>query len=82
MSKSPANPSPLTQLSEEENLFYSTVRAFALEKIEPLVRSMDSDQQLDPDLLQQLFELGLLGIETPEAFGGAGGSFLDRKSVV
>ena len=79
---SPATPSPLTQLSEEENLFYSTVRAFAQEKIEPLVRSMDSDQQLDPGLLQQLFELGLLGIETSEAFGGAGGSFFDAVLAI
>jgi alkylation response protein AidB-like acyl-CoA dehydrogenase len=82
LSKNSATPSPLTQLSEEESLFYSTVRAFALEKIEPLVRSMDSDQQLDPDLLQQLFELGLLGIETPEAFGGAGGSFFDAVLAI
>jgi butyryl-CoA dehydrogenase/short/branched chain acyl-CoA dehydrogenase len=82
LSKSHATPSPLTQLSEEESLFYSTVRAFAQEKIEPLVRSMDSDQQLDPGLLQQLFELGLLGIETPEAFGGAGGSFFDAVLAI
>jgi butyryl-CoA dehydrogenase/short/branched chain acyl-CoA dehydrogenase len=70
-------PSPLTDLSEEENLFYSTVRQFAEEKIAPLVRTMDDDQQLAPSLVQQLFELGLMGIETPEALGGAGGSFFD-----
>jgi len=82
LSKSHATPSPLTQLSEEENLFYSTVRDFAQEKIEPLVRSMDSDQQLAPGLVKQLFELGLLGIEAPEAFGGAGGSFFDAVLAI
>jgi butyryl-CoA dehydrogenase/short/branched chain acyl-CoA dehydrogenase len=78
----PHLPSPLTELSEEENLFYSTVRKFAEEKIVPLVRTMDDDQQLAPSLLQQLFELGLLGIETPEAFGGAGGSFFDAVLAI
>jgi butyryl-CoA dehydrogenase/short/branched chain acyl-CoA dehydrogenase len=75
-------PSPLTELSEEENLFYSTVRQFAEEKIAPLVRTMDDEQQLAPGLLQQLFELGLMGIETPEALGGAGGSFFDAVLAI
>ena len=61
----------LTQLSEEENLFYSTVRQFAEEKIAPFVRSMDEEQQLAPGLMEQLFELGLMGIEVPEELGGA-----------
>jgi butyryl-CoA dehydrogenase/short/branched chain acyl-CoA dehydrogenase len=75
-------PSPLTELSEEENLFYSTVRQFAQEKIEPSVRSMDSDQKLAPSLIQQLFELGLMSIEIPEALGGAGGSFFDAVLAI
>jgi acyl-CoA dehydrogenase len=75
-------PSPLTELSEEENLFYSTVREFAEEKIAPLVRTMDDEQQLAPGILQQLFELGLMGIETPEAFGGASGSFFDAVLAI
>jgi butyryl-CoA dehydrogenase/short/branched chain acyl-CoA dehydrogenase len=75
-------PTPLTELSEEENLFYSTVRKFAEEKIAPLVRTMDDEQQLAPGLLQQLFDLGLMGIETPEAFGGAGGSFFDAVLAI
>ena len=82
MSKSHATPSPLTHLSEEENLFFSTVRQFAQDKIEPLVGQMDSDQQLAAGLLQQLFELGLMGIESPEAFGGAGGSFFDAVLAI
>ncbi len=75
-------PSPLTELTEEENLFYSTVRKFAEEKIAPLVRIMDDEQQLAPGLVQQLFELGLMGIETPEAFGGASGSFFDAVLAI
>jgi butyryl-CoA dehydrogenase/short/branched chain acyl-CoA dehydrogenase len=71
------HPSPLTRLSEEEELFRSTVAQFAKEKIEPLVRQMDAAQQLSPSLVPQLFQLGLMGIEIPETFGGAGGSFFD-----
>ncbi len=82
MSKSHATPSPLTHLSEEENLFFSTVRQFAQDKIEPLVGQMDSDQQLAPGLLRHLFELGLMGIESPEAFGGSGGSFFDAVLAI
>jgi len=70
-------PSALTQLSEEENLFYSTVRQFAQETIEPVVRTMDDEQQFAPGLVERLFELGLMGIEVPEELGGAGGTFFD-----
>jgi alkylation response protein AidB-like acyl-CoA dehydrogenase len=73
---------PLTQLSEEESLFASTVRRFAEETIAPLVRSMDDEQQFAPGLVQKLFELGLMGIEIPEAMGGAGGSFFDAVLAI
>jgi len=76
------NPSPLTQLSEEENLFYSTVRQFAEETIAPVVRSMDEAQQFAPGLVGKLFELGLMGIEAPEELGGAGGSFFDAVLAI
>jgi acyl-CoA dehydrogenase len=75
-------PSPLTELTEEENLFYATVRQFAKEKIEPIVGQMDSDQKLAPGLVQQLFELGLMSIEIPEAHGGADGSFFDAVLAI
>ena len=77
----PAHP-PLTQLSEEETLFYSTVKKFAEEKIAPLVGQMDSDQHFAPGLVKQLFDLGLMGIEVPEAFGGAEGSFFDAALAI
>lgn len=76
------SPAPLTRLSEEEQLFYSTVRRFAEETIAPLVRSMDDEQQLAPGLLQKLAELGLMGIEVPEALGGSGGSFFDAVLAI
>ncbi|MBS1803603.1 MAG: acyl-CoA dehydrogenase [Acidobacteria bacterium] len=76
------SPSPLTSLSEEEQLFYSTVRRFAEETIAPAVRKMDDDQQMAPGLVQKLAELGLMGIEVPEALGGAGGSFFDAVLAI
>jgi len=76
------SPSPLTSLSEEEQLFYATVRQFALETIAPAVRAMDDEQQLAPGLVQKLTELGLMGIEVPEALGGSGGSFFDAVLAI
>jgi alkylation response protein AidB-like acyl-CoA dehydrogenase len=73
---------PLTQLSEEEILFRNTVREFAEDKVAKLVRRMDEDQQIDTALLRKLFELGLMGIEIPEEFGGSEGSFFDSVLAV
>jgi len=73
---------PLTQLSEEENLFFATVRQFAEETIGPLVGQMDAEQQFAPGLVKQLFELGLMGIEVPEELGGAGGTFFDAVLAI
>jgi alkylation response protein AidB-like acyl-CoA dehydrogenase len=65
----------LTQLNEEETLFRDTVRRFAREEITRLVRAMDDAAVFDKNLLHQLFELGLMGIEIPEQYGGQGGNF-------
>ena len=73
-------PRALTQLSDEESLLQQTVRDFARERIAPLVRAMDEQQSMDAGLIRSLFELGLMGIEVPEQFGGAGGTFF--QSVV
>ena len=75
-------PSPLTTLSEEEQLFFATVRQFAYDTIAPVVRMMDDEQQLAPGLAGKLAELGLLGIEVPEALGGSGGSFFDAVLAI
>src|SRR2546421_1384285 len=68
-------PAPLTVLSEEERLFQATVRRFAREQIAPHVREMDEASAFRKDILSQFFELGLMGIEIPEEYGGQGGSF-------
>jgi short/branched chain acyl-CoA dehydrogenase len=69
-------PSPsLTVLSDEEELFRQTVREFAQTEVGPHVREMDDAGQFRPDLIQKFFELGLMGVEVPERWGGAAGSF-------
>jgi alkylation response protein AidB-like acyl-CoA dehydrogenase len=67
---------PLTSLSSEEQILRDSVRKFAQNKIAPLVREMDDAQKIDPSLLPQMFQMGILGMETPEEYGGFGGSFL------
>ncbi|MFN0086853.1 MAG: acyl-CoA dehydrogenase [Blastocatellia bacterium] len=66
---------PLTLLSEEERLFAASVREFAEAEIKPYVREMDEKQKIRPEILQKCFELGLMGIEPGEEYGGSGGSF-------
>jgi alkylation response protein AidB-like acyl-CoA dehydrogenase len=66
---------PLTILSEEEELFQKTIREFADQEIAPRAAEMDRAGELDRDLIPKLYDLGLLAIETPEEWGGAGGSF-------
>jgi alkylation response protein AidB-like acyl-CoA dehydrogenase len=75
-------PMALTQLGEDEQLFRDTVRRFAIEQIGPLVRGMDETQQMDAGLIQKLFGLGLMGIEVPEEYGGAGGTFFQAILAV
>ena len=66
---------PLSQLTEEEELFRRTVADFARERLKPHVADMDRAGSFRKDLLREFFELGLMGIEIPEEFGGAGASF-------
>ncbi len=65
----------LTHLDEEERLFQASVRRFAREQVLPHVREMDELGSFRQNILDQLFALGLMGIEIPEEFGGQGGSF-------
>jgi len=67
--------SPLTMLSEDEEMFRASVREFAEGELRPRVEEMDEAGRLDPALIKQCFDLGLMGIETPEEYGGAGASF-------
>lgn len=72
----------LTALSEEETLFRDTVRDFAAAEIAPRSKEMDRNGRYDPDLLAKLFEMGLLGIDVPEEYGGAGGTFFQSILAV
>lgn len=67
----------LTVLSEEEELFRASVREFAEGEVRPRVESMEHASKLDPDLIKQCFELGLMAIESPEEFGGAGSTIFN-----
>jgi alkylation response protein AidB-like acyl-CoA dehydrogenase len=73
---------PLTLLSEDEQLFRATVRQFAQENIAPQVRTMDEQQHFNPELIPQLFNLGLMGIEIPIEYGGSGGTFFEAILAV
>ena len=73
---------PLTTLAPEEEALRDTVRRFARNEISPLVREMDEAQKMDPKLIRKLFDLGLMGIEIPDEFGGVGASFFSSILVV
>jgi alkylation response protein AidB-like acyl-CoA dehydrogenase len=72
----------LTQNSEDETAFRGALREFAEGEIAPLVTSMDEKAQMDPGLIKKFFEMGLMGIETPEELGGTGGSFFQACLAV
>ncbi|HEX6908849.1 MAG TPA: acyl-CoA dehydrogenase [Longimicrobium sp.] len=78
----PTAGAPLTALSEDEQMFRDAVRQFAEEDVRPRVHAMDEKQQMDPTLIPQFFELGLMGIEVPEDLGGTGASFFTAALVV
>jgi len=74
--------SPLTSLSEDEVLFRENVRQFAEEKVRPLAKEMDEKGVFDKSLIDHFFQLGLMGIEVPEQYGGAGGKFFEAILAV
>lgn len=65
----------LTTLSEEESAFQEAIRDFAQNEIKPHVTHMDEHAEMKKEIVAKLFEMGLMGIETPEKWGGAGASF-------
>jgi alkylation response protein AidB-like acyl-CoA dehydrogenase len=73
---------PLTVLAEDELLFRDSVREFAEAQIRPHVREMDEHAKISRDLVSQLFDLGVMGIEIPEVYGGAGASFFHAVLAV
>jgi alkylation response protein AidB-like acyl-CoA dehydrogenase len=77
-----AAPAPLTTLTDDEILFRDNVRQFAEDKIRPLAKEMDEKAVFDHALIDQFFHLGLMGIEIPEQYGGAGGKFFEAILAV
>lgn len=73
---------PLTVLSEEEEMFRDAVGQFAREQIQPHVRAMDEESKFRPDILKQMFGLGLMSIEIPEELGGQGGTFFQSVLAI
>src|SRR5246127_2112860 len=77
-----ASPAPLTTLTEDEVLFRDNIRQFGDEKVRPLAKEMDEKGVFDKDLIHDFFQLGLMGIEIPEQYGGGGGKFFEAILAV
>jgi alkylation response protein AidB-like acyl-CoA dehydrogenase len=77
-----ATPTPLTTLTEDETLFRDNIRQFADERLRPLVKEMDEKGVFNRDLIHEFFQLGLMGIEIPEEYGGGGAKFFEAILAV
>ena len=77
-----AVPAPLTTLTEDEILFRDNIRQFADDKIRPLVKEMDEKGVFEKELIHEFFQLGLMGIEIPEQYGGGGAKFFEAILAV
>jgi len=75
-------PTPLVSLTEDEVLFRDTVRQFAEESVRPHVKEMDEKGVFEHSIIDQFFQLGLMGIEVPEQYGGGGGTFFEAILAV
>jgi alkylation response protein AidB-like acyl-CoA dehydrogenase len=73
---------PLTVLAEDERIFRDSVFEFADQQVRPLVRQMDEEAKIPRQLIDRLFELGVMGIEIPESYGGAGARFFHAVLAV
>ncbi len=76
------SPPPLTTLTEDEILFRDNIRQFAEDKVRPLVKEMDEKAVFDKDLVREFFQLGIMGIEIPEQYGGGAGKFFEAILAV
>src|ERR1700683_77798 len=77
-----ALPTPLTTLTEDEILFRDNIRQFADERLRPMVKEMDEKGIFDKALIHEFFQLGLMGIEIPEQYGGGGAKFFEAILAV
>jgi alkylation response protein AidB-like acyl-CoA dehydrogenase len=73
---------PLTQLSEDERMFFQSALDFAKKDIAPLVSKMDEREEMDPAIIRKMHELGFMGVEVPEKYGGAGSSFFNAILII
>lgn len=80
--ESPFGVNSLVKLTEEEEMLQEAVRRFAEDVVQPKVEAMDENEKMDPEVIKGLFEQGLMGIETSEEHGGAGGSFTAAIIVI
>ena len=67
---------PLTVLSDDELAFRDAVAGFANDEVRPRVMQMEKAGKIDPALIAKYFDMGLMGIEVPEQYGGAAGSLM------
>src|SRR5690348_17472708 len=67
---------PLTVLSDEETMFRDAIAGFAEEEVRPRVQQMEREGKIDPALIAKFFEMGLMGVEVPESFGGSDGTLM------
>src|ERR1051325_7902702 len=72
----------LTRLAEDETIFRDIVYEFADKEVRPLAREMDEHAKMSPALIEKLFQLGVMSVEIPESFGGAGGTFFHSVLAV
>jgi alkylation response protein AidB-like acyl-CoA dehydrogenase len=76
------HPTPLSALTDDEILFRDNIHQFAEEKVRPLAKEMDEKAVFDHELIEQFFQLGLMGIEIPEQYGGGAGTFFEAILAV
>jgi alkylation response protein AidB-like acyl-CoA dehydrogenase len=72
----------LSALTDDERLFRNTVYEFADREVRPLVREMDEAAKIPRDLIDRLFDLGVMGIEIPDGHGGSGATFFHSVLAV
>jgi butyryl-CoA dehydrogenase/short/branched chain acyl-CoA dehydrogenase len=82
MSTDSTTPPPLTQLTEDERMFRDAIRDFSRREVAPRAREMERNGCYDEGLLRSLFEMGVMAIEVPEEYGGAGGTFFQSVLAV
>ena len=69
-------------LSPEQELIRKTVREFALERVAPMAEELDREHRFPYELVQEMAELGLMGIPIPQEYGGGGGDTLSYAIAI